>query len=314
MAWISENKKILFKNQNKFIEDDFRKKGRKLRYFGLPSGDIIDFEIWYHYLGEQIIAVEYDEKQLNLMHESINFSIKESQNNSNERAIFGEIPIECFFGPYFYDINDLLIDFNLDISKISKELCIDLIFPFDVVSLGYTSFFSKKHKKAFKSLLDMHNREYLKKKDPSKKDFLLFYSVNTQRCKIEEKIEIDNIVMDAKGWSIKSTNNAIEIFDWLDNEGKIRDKLIVALPYFIIRESYKMRFEPEPLGIYLWQTETSNNYFLNVVFRFSHIEDIIDKPPNEKLERVPIKSVLKIEDGEIKPYETDMPAFRIISS
>ncbi|MBA7657456.1 hypothetical protein ES703_65394 [subsurface metagenome] len=109
MAWISENKKILFKNQNKFIEDDFQKKGRKLRYFGLPSGDIIDFEIWHHYLGEQIIAVEYDEKQLNLMHESINFSIKESQDDSNERAIFGEIPIECFFGPYFYDINDLFI-------------------------------------------------------------------------------------------------------------------------------------------------------------------------------------------------------------
>lgn len=313
MAWISEIKKKLLELQKRFIKEDFETKKQKLKYFGMPSGDIIDFELWHEYLGNQLIAVEYDKEQIELLHESINNNLRSSEDGSLK--IFGTISLDEFYGPYYLDVNELLVNIRDNEKNVSDNIFyFNPQYPFDVVSLGYTSFFGSKHKKAFLSLLEILKREYEKRRQKKYKDFLLFYSVNAQRTNNQlDKIEIDNLLMDAKGWSVGPKNSAAEIFEWLQEEERLyRDKLIVALPYFIMRESFKLGFDPEPLGIYLWQTEMRNNYFLCVAFRFSHLEKEYYRAPNEKLARVPIKDVKLIEENGVSDYKTDMPEFKIL--
>ncbi len=127
MAWNTNNKKTLLEIQKEFIKEMSLEKGRKLRYFGMPSGDIIDFKYWHEFLGEQIISVEFREDQLDLMNQNIALLISK-ENNDEEMKLFGTIPIDCLYGPYKSDVNKFMIKMNDNLSKFCEENLINIKF------------------------------------------------------------------------------------------------------------------------------------------------------------------------------------------
>jgi hypothetical protein len=60
------NKDIVRKEDMKLVFSEFKQKNRKLRYFGMPSGDMKDILTWKKFLSDYT-AVEIDDEQVNEM-------------------------------------------------------------------------------------------------------------------------------------------------------------------------------------------------------------------------------------------------------
>lgn len=151
------NKDLIRKEFDKYvIEDQYRKKGERLTYFGLPGPEILDILEWREYLGK-IIAVERD---LYARHFMRSKAFSKGFDPANFQILFG-------------DIDDVILkgqDFEGEKPKESA---------FDVVNLDYEGGLvykdlagGSKRIRAIKKLFSLQQA--------SKRDFVLSVTVNTR--------------------------------------------------------------------------------------------------------------------------------------
>jgi len=185
------------------VEDHFKKKGKRLAYFGLPGPQILDILEWRKYLGT-VMAVERDLYAKHFMRSKA-FSM--GFNQSNFQILFG-------------DIDDIILKGeDSDGTKLREE-------AFDVINLDYEGGLvykdlvgDSKRVKAIKRLFDLQQA--------SKRDFLLLLTVNTRnRDWGEFNKTLDQIQGQLEEYNVE---NIADNIDWYKSAGYAY-KIKVYLP------------------------------------------------------------------------------------
>ena len=140
------------------------------------------------------------------------------------------------------------------------------------------------------------------------KRFLLLLTVLGARGNTEQ---INSILKEAEESMITTTNNAKDIFQFLrGNQAKQYEKLFVCIPILVIYYGGTKRYDTicSTINIYKGGNQ-GKSWMVHFVFEFNYREDKILFVDNSRFEPIPLQNVTEIEEGEIKPFKTEIPRF-----
>lgn len=207
------NKDAVRRYDKKKIEDLFIKKGKKLKYIGLPSPELNDILEWKEFL-ESFVAIERGE-EFDRYTAPHNLLLQATILNLRQKLILirGELDDVLMAGKRYGDIN--------------------IEYPFDV---AFFDFFGGILNKDFDRIESLKN--FLKNQAPN--DFLLLMTFNLRHIEeTEELFVIGNIEKELAGLikTINERENFINVFNWYkskENAEQYRQKIFV--PY-LLREA-----------------------------------------------------------------------------
>ena len=277
------NKDIIRSKFDKVVvEDEWRRKGRSLTYFGLPGPEMLDVLEWRKYLGT-IIAVEREMYARHFLRTKV---FKEGYGADRFQILAG-------------DIDDVILEGKDLDGKKPMEPVFDLINLDYYGGLVYKDLKGKsKRVKALKKLFEIQSKE--------ERDFLLLLTINTRNRDYEEfDRTLDIIQGELEDYGVDASG----VIDWY-KEARYDFKIKVYLPYVLGCWSIRDCFVCEDIHVVTYQG-SSGRRMVHFATVFHYDEKIVGRAKSGSLVDMLNLPMHEAVNGKLRECEIQAPQLYI---